>query len=201
MLVAAGLAPLAARAAKDPGYHVGIDPAGPGSDATDHHAVWVNGPAIKVPSNRVMWPHDDVFRREWVMVSRYIGDWDGTFKLARGCTNPAYILADLYDRAREGRLPEPDWVLQDSVGFLDWQMLYDFGRWCDETVVGTGVVITNGSAVHTRLNAFTPRLTVHAALVNEEQIDGLRETLRMHCLSWQSTDPRYRTSWPGISYA
>ncbi len=49
---AAGLTPLVARTAKDQGYHVGIDPAGPGSDTSDHHAVWAPGPAIKVPSNQ-----------------------------------------------------------------------------------------------------------------------------------------------------
>ena len=36
--------------------------------------------------------------------------------------------------------------------------------------------------------------------VQPKDMSNLREHLRMEFLAWKATDPRYRTSWPGIPY-
>lgn len=166
----------------------------------------VQGLAIKVPSNRIAYWTGSVYdadQRDRGWAYKYVGDWDGSFKLERGCSNPAWVLADLYERTGTC----PDWVVNDrrragsaASPHLDWRMLYDYGRWCDEPVLGGAVTITNGSPVQHDISIGRPRLAVHAATRTCEDMDKLRETLRMHCLSWQSTDPRYRTSWPGVPY-
>jgi hypothetical protein len=196
----------------------------------------VQGLAIKVPSNRYSYlPPSTVctpenFEQQLAQAQHlYIGEWDGTFILEKGCTNPAYILADLYERTGA----EPDWAVADRsvpASFaampmvtggvlqllkprLNWQMLYDWGRFCDELV--TGWQIKEGSRLDDGLMIFqfttpgcrdgwveqvAPRFTVNTACYTQEDLEELRQNLRMHCLSWQSTDPRYRTSWPGIPY-
>lgn len=161
----------------------------------------VQGAAIKVPSNR----HRCLRIRQADGSSpdriRYLGEWDGTFKLERGCTNPAWILADLYERSGI----EPDWVIKrhwDSWLYrsgaqrllrpvLNWQMLYHWGVWCDEPVWHT---------IRGERSDGAARFAVNVVCHTQKDIDSLRETLRMHCLNWQSTDPRYRTSWPGVVY-
>lgn len=187
----------------------------------------VKGLAIKVPSNR--YSVSLLASRDGPVISRqhdYIGDWNGTFKLEAGCSNPAYILADLYERTGA----EPDWVVADksvAASFasgpmvmsgmwqllgprLNWQLLYDYGVWCDELVTGyqvtdgnrtTGITMTDVCPPTVWWEPVTaPRLTVNTFVSTPEEMTTLRETLRMHCLSWQSTDPRYRTSYPGVGY-
>ena len=163
------------------------------------------GPAIKVPSNRY-WIEDrgDICRNGYHPGTnafyRYFGDWDGTFKLEEGCTNPAYILADLTERLgidhdfaiHRGRGPlvnECGWIRSP----LNWQMLYDWGRHCDEPLDDPDVL--DGKITRSiRMIASTENCHTHADLV------ALRQTLRMYCLQWQATDPRYGTSWPGVPY-
>lgn len=167
---------------------------------------------IKVPSNRfILWTPQYGGGADGHHV--YLGDWDGTFKLERGCTNPAYILADLSERCGINH----DWVTHvkevaiDAGGVrwgtspLNWQMLADWGKWCDELVTSTGWIQDRpdhftrfvGSP---KVSQPSPRCTVSAVCSTREEMEQLRQSLRMHCLSWQSTDPRYRTSWPGVAY-
>lgn len=199
LVAAAGLTTLATRAAapKQP-YIVAMDPALPGSDLTAKHAYRVEGVAIKVPSNRVAMARATQGVGVTSSWHEYEGNWDGSFKLERGCANPAFILADLYERTKPV-LPEPDWVLQDSVGFLDWTMLYNWGRWCDDEECDWKRH-TDGSNHAYGDPIWTPRFTVNTLCQTPEDMDRLREDLRMRCLQWQSTDPRYRTSYPGVPY-
>ncbi len=178
----------------------------------------LDGVAIKVPSNRMRhWashlngaPERGVPDHHY-----YAGDWDGkTFKLERGCSNPAYILADLYSRTGE----TPNWVVARKLrpslfgpmvldGMnqllkpeLDWQMLADWGRHCDEltldTAAYTAYMTSYALGASRRVG---PRFTVNTICSTREEMVALREILRMHCLRWQSTDPRYRTSYPVYS--
>ncbi len=165
----------------------------------------VEGLAIKVPSNR--WRtaiHTTPTRVFSHYAYHYDSDWDGTFKLECGCANPAYVLADLCNRARP-EISEPDWVLQDSVGLLDWRMLYRWGCHCDELVATSGWEMVSARETrrwvgNPKISRPTVRCVVNAVCPTLEDERQLRETLRMHCLQWQSTDPRYRTSWPDIPY-
>lgn len=170
--------------------------------------------AIKVSSNR--WCYDYATADEDSVGHYYHGDWDGTFKLESGCTNPAYILADLTERLGGGH----DWVTHggrlDYAGretdrnMLNWQMIYDYGVWCDELITGYQVTDGNLTSAIARTGACpptvwwkhvsAPRMTVKRVCQTHEQMVALHETLRMHCLQWQSTDSRYRTSWPGVPY-
>lgn len=206
LLLATAFAPLVARAFTDKSrYIMGIDPGR--DDLFDQHAeqtIRIQGRAIKVPSNR--WftylerDADGVFNYRHPV---YHGNWDGTFRLEQGCTNPAYILADLYERTGD----EPDWIMafgrrgelitqtpvkgDPSRPFkprLNWQMLYDWGKWCDEPVDSFVPTATITRSI--RMIASTEQCRTNEDLVQ------LREALRMHCLSWQATDPRYRRSYP-----
>ena len=140
----------------------------------------------------------------------YHGDWDGvSFKEEVGCTNPAFILADLMERTGA----RPDWVTgfpaldyagrETDPSLLHWRMLYDWGSACDELIMATPARLYGesdlafGTRVHEQAR-LRPRFTVNTICSTHEDMVTLRETLRMHCLSWQSTDPRYRTSWPGL---
>lgn len=172
---------------------------------------------VKVPSNRVAmgkWTPEAGIYRQW---HEYHGDWDGTFRWERGCTNPAYVLADLYHRTGA----EPDWVSSlrgvmivgqeaTPTGFyLNWQTLYDWGRHCDEVVTASHdlptsewphhwVLFGRGARGEIRSDRTGPRFTVK--LEPGTDLESARRVLRMYCLKWQSTDPRYRTSWPGVPY-
>ncbi len=187
----------------------------PSSRVDLEHGMHVQGLAIKVPSNRMLFEdRDEILRNgmsDRAYAPLYVGEWDGTFKLERGCSNPAYILADLYERSGE----RPDWVVaakkwhrmpteENPFGYglpIDWQMLYHWGRWCDEmSTTHSEIIHANGSANHYAGLFTRPRLAINAFCQTRDEITSLREVLRMHCLSWQSTDPRYRTSWPGIPY-
>lgn len=188
-------APVAALAltrtkAETPCYILGIDPAAPGE--TDHYAEhWarVQGLSIKVPFNRI------ISLNHFAPV--YVGDWDGTFKLEAGCSNPAYILADLMERTAPDSRPHlPDWVVDDEKGVLNWPMLYNWGCWCDE-LVGASSQIPEGDVL---VSSYGTRFTTNTVCQTREDMERLRDDLRMRCLHWQSTDPRYRTSWPGIPY-
>lgn len=169
----------------------------------------VKGLAIRVPSNRALVEDRDAIQRhgyhDWCRHHRYIGDWDGTFKLEAGCSNPAYILADLTERVGI----DYDWVTHTrwSASFvgdngwrkqpLNWQMLYDWGRACDELVWDVKPGPLFGGA---EVSNAHPRFEVNTFVSTPEELTTLRETLRMHCLRWQASDPRYRTSWPGVGY-
>lgn len=178
----------------------------------------VLGRAIKAPSNRIAYwaMHTNGRPKDGVPDHyQYWGDWDGTFKLERDCTNPAYILADLYERTGE----EPDWAVARHYSpgdypsatwqllkpSLDWEMLYHWGMWCDEIVTDGWEVICPGSipsGPHCRTGGDPcPRLVVYGLCANNKERERLWEMLRMHCLRWQSTDLRYRTSWPGVPRA
>lgn len=208
LAAAAGLTALAARA--NAGHSL--------SYTTQKQAIDCTGVAIKVPSNRLVHygcTYDELMRKralgEWVSPSAitYEGNWDGTFRLECGCTNPAYILADLYERMGA----EPDWAIGEmwykpsrsgwveNVYRLNWAILYDWGRFCDE-LVPVGLEYRGGTEpLHALTNRHSaPRFTVETVCQTREDMDRLREELRMHCLSWQSQDPRYRTSYPGIPY-
>ncbi len=223
LAAAAGLAPLVGAAltqSKQLSYIMGIDPGSSDGDHYAEHMARVQGAAIKVPSNR--WRtaiHTTPTRAFSHHAYHYEGDWDGAFKLEHGCTNPAYVLADLYERTGA----EPDWAVADKgvpasmVGGpmvmdgvrqllkprLDWQMLYDWGRWCDELCPDGAMIYANEH--HHRYGAIgegdlRPRFMVDVHTRTPEEMSGALNDLRMRCLSWQSTDPRYRTSWPGIPY-
>lgn len=85
-----------------------------------HDLFEAQGLAIKVPSNRhLYWDYVSTGGARPFMVT-YHGEWNGTFKEERGCTNPAYILADLMEQS--GQSP-------------DWGSIYQWGVWCDETVI------------------------------------------------------------------
>ena len=167
------------------------------------------GPAIKVPSNRQLvqiytWPARPQNDPPSQMRVIYSGDWDGTFKLEEGCTNPAYILADLMEQRRaELALTSPE-DADDSWYRPYWPMLYDWGCHCDTLSPHRRTVIyQDGSrSVLDSLTCPHPRARCEVNLVSYGEQDAvrLRETLRMCCLQWQSTDPRYRTSWPGVPY-
>ncbi len=180
----------------------------------------VQGIGIKVPSNRYLtvWNDDGS-----ALVPRhftYAGDWRGTFKVEPGCSNPAYILADLYERTGA----EPDWVVERQMPVpsslvltglkqmltpaarLDWQMLYDWGRHSDELTSQWDHLeaIGKGSS-HCRIGykgllPLKPRFVVNAVVHTHEDMVALREHLRMRCLQWQSSDPRYQRSFPGIPH-
>ena len=197
LAAAAGLTALAARASAKPPYTIAMDPALPGSDVTDHYAervFRVEGVGVKVPSNRVrVWSQSNP---DGTVV--YNGDWDGTFRLERGCSNPAYILADLIERDLKQTLGGcTDWVVSDCHGSLNWPMLYDWGKWADE-MVAAGLEYRGGPEPLYAITAMylAPRFTVNTVCQTREDMVTLRETLRMHCLAWQAQDPRYRTSWP-----
>jgi hypothetical protein len=154
------------------------------------------GPAIKVPSNRyyvedVMDIYRNGYRPGINPCYRYVGEWDGTFKLEVGCTNPAWVWLYLCERAYPGR---PRRVAAEisqriSCGEVNYRMLYDWGKWADEPLDDPSVL--RGKITRSiRMIASTENCHTHADLV------ALRETLRMYCLQWQSTDPRYRTSYP-----
>lgn len=163
-----------------------------------HDLFEAQGLAIKVPSNRhLYWDYVSTGGARPFMVT-YHGDWDGTFKPERGCTNPAYILADLYERTGE----EPDWVVSSQAELirtfgstekphLNRQLIYDWGQWCDEPVW------------HCHLDGHryggASRFVINTTVSTPEEMTTLRDSLRMHCLRWQSTDPRYRTSYPVIT--
>lgn len=211
-------APLVAKALSAPttstgwvGDSGGVGVAGP---------AYVLGLAIKVPSNRFVVERYRNLRPGQITLGRlpfvrdpdevrYEGVWDGTFKLERGCSNPAYILADLYERTGA----EPDWALAVRPSIspfapmvmggmykllkprLDWEMLYAWGVWADELTEQW--VQCEGDF---RPLGWATRFTVNTLCATHEDMVQLRETLRMHCLSWQATDERYRTSWPGIEH-
>jgi hypothetical protein len=181
--------------------------------------VLVKGLAVKVPSNRYYVEDCDAIARDGYHPGinasyRYFGDWDGTFKLERGCSNPAYILADLLEREGETSPSHSiggDWVTNDRTRpwLPNWQMLYDWGVHCDQPQKGSRICdpaspdiqwISPAAALMGYGNTSGPRMTVNTIVSTPEEMSRLRETLRMHCLRWQSTDPRYRTSYPVISY-
>lgn len=158
---------------------------------------------IKVPSNRFHWfaPHDNGRPRHEPDHHTYEGDWDGTFKLERGCTNPAYVLADLIERTGSmdwvTHRPDPHGIYGYTPFALNWPMLYDWGRVCDELVDNPATLeFPNGSTSTMWRMGFGPRWTVSNACLTSPDQDRLRETLRMHCLKWQATDPRYQRSFP-----
>ncbi len=167
----------------------------------DYDHLCAQGIAIKVPSNRVFVPslkdHPNGYHA-------YPPPWDGSFKLERGCTNPAFILADLI--ARTGA--KHDWVTgirgqryggQGEAGYYpNWLMLYDWGRWCDE-VVSCGVDIRQNDCPEVWYRGHSPRFAVNTVCQTPADMVRLRETLRMHCLHWQGSDPRWRTSYPVYS--
>lgn len=89
--------------------------------AGDRHHAWPT--VMMVPSNR--FPNCILYLIDSKVPvgTLYVGPWDGKLKLeCCGCTNPAYILADLCVRDRQ------------NIESLDWKRLYAFGRWCDEPV-------------------------------------------------------------------
>lgn len=207
-------APFAARALiKSSDYTLAIDPS-LGPERPDQHAYAMRGVGIKVPSNR--WHAEPLYDDGERLVYRpiYVGDWDGTFHVERGCSNPAYILADLYERTGAA----PDWVVWqkgqlpggagpfEARSRLHWRMLYDWGRDCDQLVTDETEDIQAVHVSHRCLSRSVsinlrdpePRFTVNAVVQTPEEMAFLRETLRMRCLQWQSRDPRYRTSYPGL---
>jgi hypothetical protein len=157
------------------------------------------GPAIKVPSNRY-WVEDreDICRNGYHPGTnafyRYFGDWDGTFKLERGCSNPAYILADLITRGAPA---------EDQHALVDWKAIYDYGRYCDELVPDWMVMYdeedlrTEASVAQKQdTGCLQPRFTVNTVCRTAGEADGLRDNLRMRFICWKATDPRYRRSFP-----
>lgn len=182
-------------------------------------AYEVQGVAVKVPSNRWLnaWLEPDGREgREYV----YLGPWDGTYKVEEGCTNPAYILAGLMERSDilydwvthldDGPHDAQGYVILGTKRSLNWQMLVDWGMHCDQQLSGVCICDPNSPGVKWISPAASlmgykpyaqgPRMSVNTVCHTREEMDRLREDLRMHCLSWQSTDPRYRTSYPGIPY-
>ena len=175
-------------------------------------AYQIEGLAIKVPSNRFLAHDIEATRRDGFWPHHYsycyAGNWDGTFKLERGCTNPAFILADLIEKT--GQLGKGDWVTHYRVwrddgtdySVLNWQMLLDWGMWCDEPkATWSESGYCNKSESPQSDGRWVAQLDACRFISTRTQADELRETLRMHCLRWQSTDPRYRTSWPGVPYS
>ena len=211
-LTALAAAPLLAKAALSPKPTEVSDFVD--SPAPGQWGVLVRGVAIKVPSNR--YHHDYATYDEDPIGHYYHGSWDGTYKIEEGCTNPAWILADLYERTNT----EPDWAVAAQPSFspfgrlgveqllrpqLNWQMLYDWGVWCDE-VVAYGIDPIPHSCGPCRLQPHRtwsieepigPRLSFCTVCDTRDEMVRARETIRKHCLNWQSIDPRYRTSWRG----
>ncbi len=217
-LLGAAAIPLASKLAAEPATQTTTGSLGDAMGGLGNAGqLYVQGLAIKVPSNRTVAPWYREGVPEGTLTASYVGSWDGTFKLERGCSNPSYILADLYDRTGE----EPDWVVAIKPSIspfapmvmdgmhqllkprLDWALLYHWGQWCDQLATETQhVEMWNERVVGHRVMRRTlgPRFTVNTVCATREDMVTLRESLRMHCLDWQSTDPRYRTSWPGIPY-
>jgi hypothetical protein len=152
---------------------------------------------IKVPSNRYLVEDRESICRDGYhpghnVYHAYHGDWDGTFKLEQGCTNPAWVLNDLV-RGNDGRIPEG---VQPSE--FNPFALYDWGVACDQPGDRHSTVITfDGTVAKT---PYMPSLSVDSSLYTVGRETELRDRLRMFFLAWKSTDPRYRTSWPGIPY-
>lgn len=168
-LAAVCAAPLlvrAAFAAKEPQYILGIDRALSGVESLNQYAVTAVGAAIKVPSNR---------RRSALYVGPsgqavyndicYDGDWDGTFKLEPGCSNPAYLLADLIER--EGGRPH-------------WPQIYWWGRHCDEPVIDW-----NDGVPQIDPPKWEPRFECNAALGSVAEQQGLKDALASVERAWR----------------
>ena len=102
---------------------------------------------------------------------RYHGEWDGTFKNERGCSNPAFIYADL---------------VEQTGGEVNWQEVYQWGRYCDEPADGVNLncngIREDGSPIWmgSRMEPSHPRFTVNAALYSERQKTDLTDTLEFY---------------------
>ncbi len=162
---------------------------GGGITPTPPFSVMVGGLSIKVPSNRRMfWAQYYANDPKYGVDHHYYqGEWDGSFKLESGCSNPSFILADLM--IRDGENP-------------DWKAHYDFGVWCDElTTSHIRWIDENGG--FNRANATYSEGRINRFSVNtvcRHQMDRmvLKQRIQMEFTHWKSTDPRYRKSWPGI---
>ncbi len=177
------------------------------TNASDAYLNWrASGMAgIKVPSNRYTVTHKvlDYAGRETITVRHaYYGDWDGTFKVEQGCSNPAYILASLlqpecddYNRARVAVSS-----IATNAKTLDWNAIYHWGQFCDEMVLDIETCDLNLSKdgwYSTASSAtWAPRFEVNTIVKTAAEGAKLREELRMHFLSWREEDPRYRRSIP-----
>ena len=106
LLLAAGATPLAAHALTQPPAQLDTPhKLKPGWTMEPRQDIdlTVRGVAVKVPSNRIWFEDRESIYRDGYWPGRnayhvYHRDWDGTFNMERDCTNPAYILADLYER-------------------------------------------------------------------------------------------------------
>ncbi len=166
----------------------------------------VAGRAIKVPSNR-LWVEDveaicrDGYHPYQNAYHRYVGHWDGTLKLERGCANPAWIWLDLCERAysnRPKRLAAEIAVgITDDTkqGRLDLRDLYDFGCWCDELTYG----ITNEAFERRKRNGqgfpasemadfvgWMPRFSLNVVLPTQQDEDAMRDNLRFQFVHWRA---------------
>ncbi len=181
-------APLAARAlVKAPSD---IAPS-PGVVELASQAYLLHGVGIKVPSNRL----PTIVRIDLYHPHRvgqeghcYVGDWDGTFRTERGCSNPAWVWYHLLEKEWPG-------------GPLSLQMLYDYGVWCDQLVLEPVTprdrsVRWHSPDGHGEPYTLRPRSEVNVICRTPEETDRLRDDLRMGFLSWRAGDPRWRRSWP-----
>lgn len=145
---------------------------------------------ILVPSNRylvedVEFTRENGFHPGRSISHHYYGHWDGTLKLEAGCTNPAYVLADLSSRDECGT----QW------GDAAHSALYDWGFWCDQPVVNWPSMLNRTKPDPAYV--WHPRHTIHTLYIAE---GDLRHSLETHFKVWKATDERYRKSWPGIPY-
>ncbi len=158
------------------------------------NAYLVQGIGIKVPSNRFYCYDSHPTPRNW---HEYVGEWDGTFKVEQGCTNPAFILAHLIEQSGTGT---DAWHRGNQLvaWSMDWKAIYDYGRHCDELVIDIETEHLNprwmGGAEQTHY--WAPRFEVNTVVKTAAEGAKLREELRMHFLSWRAEDPRYRRSIP-----
>lgn len=166
-------------------------------------SYFVRGLTIKVPSNRMPMrcvldvhnPHR--VGQEW---HEYLGDWDGvTFKDEAGCSNPAFVYADLVERSYPGHGPVPRtcWQFTES----EWRALHAWGVWCDELVTDWYEQWGPGSATIGGGHTWRPRFTVNAFVHTNAERAALKNDLHMRFLAWKAGDERYRTSWPVYSLA
>lgn len=131
---------------------------------TDYQPPVVQGLAIKVPSNRHLYWDYVSTGGAWPFMVTYHGEWNGAFKPERGCTNPAYILADLMEQS--GQSP-------------DWASIYQWGVWCDEPVIDherTGPFRTDGPTP----TYMAPRLSYNGVIQDSDHQKEV--TWRLHQL-------------------
>ncbi len=116
-------------------------------------SYYLKGMIIKVPSNYI--PASQDYTTKLWTPAVYVGDWDGSFKLAWS-SNPAWCFFDLTTNHRYGL---GDWVADTQVD--KWE-LYEIGRYCDE-MVPSGLKDDGG------VDILEPRFTMNCYIQTQEE--------------------------------